>query len=337
MIVNGIELDGLCEETQDVQFPPVVPGRTVHIDADFLAYQVSYEKEDDPKTFEDMQHNADVSIEMLRGLAAAEHSILYLTPKDSNKGERYRTAILKEYQGNRDGKDKPRHLTAVRSWMGAARGAVMCRDCEADDGMAMAQYAAIAEGNENLSIIASKDKDLRMVPGLHLDWSLGRIGGTPSSDPFGSIWVHERKKVHASTGKETVVKKVQGFGWKFFWLQMLMGDAADNVSGLPLVAGPIMNKVKPTAASKKKPEARKPGQCGQMLAYELLKGVKTNQQAFQVVKALYNAHPEPFVHWKTGQPAPAASVFLSEAQSLWMRRNSTCKTDFLDWAGEHCI
>ncbi len=114
MQVNGIDLDGLCHKTQSIDFPETVKGRVVQIDADFLAYQVSAEREGEEKSLSDMQHNCDIAIETLRLLSGAESVVLHLTPKDSNKGNRYDQAMLKEYQANRTGKEKQRFLHIIR-------------------------------------------------------------------------------------------------------------------------------------------------------------------------------------------------------------------------------
>ncbi len=326
MEINGINLEDLDAHAGTTSYPPQVAGRRVQIDADFLAYQVTAESAElvGEKSFSDMQHNCTVAIDHLTALAGAEFYTLFLTPSDSNKGRRFGSATLKEYQANRKGKEKPRYLNAMRNWMEASLGAIMCRDCEADDGMAMAQYKAIREGNENLSIIASRDKDLRMVPGLQLNWEREVIEGTPADKPFGYIYMDDTKST----------KTLKGYGWKFFWAQMLMGDTADNITGLPLVHPMIMNKVKPTAASEKNPDKRKPGKCGPALAFTLLNDCDNNADAARLVAALYKACPEWPVHWKTGEPVEHQEAFLSAAQLLWMRRDSVDPMDVVHWIKE---
>ena len=167
MIINGIDLAGLAH-TSPAQYPDVVKRRVAHIDADFLAYQTSYEKEDDPKTWEDMKHKAEIAAKHIQSMCGAEYLHLHLTPATSNKGGRFDQAIQKPYQGNRVDKPKPRYLHMMREWFAQRFPATLHQHCEADDGMSSAQYAAIREGNQGLSIIATKDKDLNMVPGLQI-------------------------------------------------------------------------------------------------------------------------------------------------------------------------
>lgn len=349
MQINGIDLDGLAHDATDLYIPPVVPDRVVHIDADFLAYQVSAEKADgsDQKSFEDMQHNAEVAVETIRSLAAAERVHLHLTPKGSNKGNRYNLAILKEYQATRKGKEKPRYLGIMRDWLATRFPATQHILCEADDGMSSAQYLAHAEGRGNLSIIASKDKDLRMVPGLHLDWD---TGGITECDEFGMTELVE-------TGKNAT-KKIKGHGQKLFWYQMLTGDSADNISGLPAVSGKVLNRVQPNKGTQgyfdiladpnesehrkylaqAALDSRKAKSCGPVLAYDLLKGLNTNRQCYEAVKALYRLYGEEtgFVHWSTGEPVQWGRALVSEGQLLWMRKqphNDNCVLDY--WRSIH--
>ncbi|QPC44942.1 hypothetical protein HW532_20915 [Kaustia mangrovi] len=344
---EGIDLDGLAHEADTVSYPPVVPGRTVHIDADFLAYMVTAEKADgsDEKTFEDMQHNAEIAVEALRGLGAAERVHLHLTPSSSNKGGRYDQAIIKEYQANRKDKQKPRHLNIMRKWLADRFPGTLHEKCEADDGMAAAQYAAIEDGASHLSIIASKDKDLRMVPGFHVDWDTGAI--TECSE-FGSIKLVERV---SASGTKT--KKLVGEGQKYFWAQMLTGDPADNISGLPALPGVILNRVKPTKAVEKaqatlkdpdageatkmkaqaKLDQRKAAACGPVLAHDLIASLPDNKSCFHAVKALYRLYGEQsgYTHWLTGKPVHWGQVFASEGQLLWMRKQPHNENDVLNW------
>lgn len=316
-LINGIDVSNLeHQKGPTFQIRPIVPGRVLHIDADFLAYQVSA---DEKKSLPEMKHNCEISMEKMRLMAGAEKIQLHLTPNGSDKGGRYDAAIIKEYQANRKGKPKPTMLHVMREWMHQEQGAYLHMECEADDGMSIAQYTAIANGNRNLSVIATKDKDLCMVPGQALNWDTGEL--TDIEDPFGYILLEEGVD---SKGKAKP-KKLRGRGWKFFWAQMLMGDAADNISGLP--------KCHITDYLIGKPKA-----CGPVLTHEILSGITCNKEAFRVVKELYKAHGEAegFHHWKTGEPVQYGLAFQAEARLLWMRRTNTID-DAILWMREHCI
>lgn len=334
MEVNGIDVSELVDESVQ-KFIPTVAGRIAHIDADFIAYQVAYKTD---HTLEEMIHNLEVNVETQKNLCGAEHYVLHLTASGSTKSGRYAVASLKEYQAQRADKQKPEMLEAIRVYMRDNMNARYWKDREADDGMAQENYLAVKKGISHLSVIVSADKDLRMVPGWHLDpetYCLKNVEG------FGELSIIEKSS-----------KKLIGWGHKFFWAQMLMGDTADNISGLPAVCPPVLNIVKPTTktlmdeqkAAGGCPKAaarlaeRKPAQCGPMMAYDLLNSCKSNKEAFKVVYGLYKLYHEQvgFKHWKTCEPISLKRAFLSEGILLWMQRVHDPK-DFLNFLKEECI
>lgn len=309
MIVNGIDLSNL-KHSEHMNIVPAkqVPGRVVHIDADFLAYMVSY---DENNSILDMQSNCDTMIEKMRLMSGAEKTMLHLTPKGSNKGERYDIAMLKEYQGNRKNKPKPKYLHMIREFMHKERGAILCADIEADDSMAIYQYTAIKEGNQNLSVIATKDKDLAMVSGLQVNWDTGELTDT-KDDPFGYITLDDSKSQ----------KKIRGRGWKYFWAQLLMGDPADNIAGLPKCTHPDYTDGKLKS-------------CGPVLTFDIINPIKTNKEAFEVVTDLFRRTGKElgFKNWRDDSPITYKQALVSEMQLLWMRREKD-KNDVLRWLKE---
>jgi len=318
MLVNGIDVSKLQYENKTLVIP-VVKDRTVHIDGDFLAYMVAY---DNTKSLKEMEKSCDFKAEKIRLMCGAEHVVIHLTPKESNKGHRKTIALLREYQINRKGKIRPKFLHIVRAYMHEAHGGIQHVNCEADDGMAMAQYKAIAEGKRNLSVIATKDKDLTMVPGLQVDWDTGVI--TDTKDDFGYIRLDDSKST----------KKIRGRGTKMFWAQMLTGDAADNISGLPMCCN---LQYLPRGKYKS---------IGPVLAYEVLKDITSDKEAFRVVRSLYNMYNAaankkdsgmpPFTNWRDGTPITAGQALVSEAQLLWMRRSHDPR-DVINWMTEKCV
>lgn len=315
MIVNGIDLSQVKETHTGPKVPAKVPGRVLHIDADFLAYMMSYEKEGHTIPLADMQFNCSGAVEKMRLMAGAETVYLHLTPSLSDKGGRSAIAIQKDYQGNRKERERPAKLHILREWMGTHFPASLYHDCEADDGMSSAQWAAVRAGNTDLSVICSKDKDLLMVPGWHMDWDTFELAQsvdeTGNPNEFGFTYLDCSKSA----------SKIKGFGTKFFWGQMLTGDTADNIAGLPAVC---------------RKDLSKPKKIGPVLADYYLSDLWNNKDAFNLVKSLYEAYGREvgFKHWKTGESVPWQKVFVSEAQLLWMRRNRTDVNDVLNWFKE---
>lgn len=340
MIVNGIDVSGLTHSARPLDFPDEVKGRVVSIDADFLAYMASFQREDDPKSWEDMKHNCEELVNTIKSLAGAEKIHCHLTPASSNKGYRNAIAQLKEYQANRDGKSKPEYLHVMREWIAQRWPSTQHQNCEADDGMSEMQYRAIAEGNKHLHIIATKDKDLDMVPGLHVDWDTGVI---TDHDEFGEIWID-------SSGS---AKKLKGMGQKFFWAQLLMGDSADNISGLPALSVSARDRTDQLPSSlltlRTKMEASSDGllkikydaqlkqqkekKIGPVCAYELLTDIRSNKEAFQFVLSLFRDYGT-FYNYRNNQEITYQQAFLSEAALLWMRKNKADPADVKKWFQE---
>jgi hypothetical protein len=332
-----------------VAYPKAVPGRVAHIDADFMAYQVSAESDDELKgrkprrSIEDMQHNARNGVEHLMQMAGATSYMCHVTPSGSNKGNRPAQAIQQEYQASRQDRDRPEHLDLIRAFIGAELNGVVHLDQEADDGMAQANYNAV---DRNLSVIVSKDKDLRMAPGLHYDFDTETV--IDVTDSFGYIWVDDTKSS----------KTLKGWGTKFFWAQCLMGDPADYIKGLPALAGSVHCAAAPTGAYTKAyddwikaadgPKAGKAQQkldailaktkpCGPVITAAILEHVKTDAEAWKIVKgawcALAAEHGWQFQHWNTTVPVTPTQALLGDMQLLWMRRNKN-PMDVVVWLKE---
>lgn len=352
----GVDAAKVASLSEAPRYPKEVPGRVAHIDADFIAYQVSAERKDelDPncpiprKTFEDMKHNAQTAIKHLRSLAGAGRAVIHTT-HNSDKGGRDEQAILKRYQANRLNRDnRPEHLDAIREWLGQGCGlkgvvGVNHTDQEADDGMTQASYA----DPEN-HVVVSADKDLLMIPGLHMNPNESSPVIT-KTDAFG--WITRDK-----TPGGTI--KIGGRGTKFFWTQMLMGDPADNISGCPMVPGKIAMEASPTKEYTKLLEQwkacsadetvtiasldgrlkklEKPKKCGPSMAYDIISPLKTDKECYDIVKQCYEDNGVEYVHWNTGEPVTATKALFSEMQLLWMRRSKD-PLDVLHWLKEEVL
>ena len=131
-------------------------------------------------------------------------------------------AVSKDYKGGRK-LDKPLYYNSIRAYLVGVYNAFVAIGCEADDEMAIEQTRR-SQLDPNSTIICTRDKDLRQVPGWHYGWECGRQGefGPIFYDNIGSI-ILDRSKSQP---------KIVGGGFAFFCSQLLTGDVVDNIGGL---------------------------------------------------------------------------------------------------------
>ena len=180
---------------------------------------------------------------------------------------------------------------------------------EADDGMIQTQNKRVAEFGIDSSIIRSDDKDLWMGMGKHIKSS----GEIYIVDGYGSTRYEE------VGNKEP---KLVGKGTSWFWHQMLMGDGADTIPGLPKINVALANEFFPT---KKRNPKRKPLLCGEGKAYEIMKSANDDASACRLVREFYHGYYE----------GNADEMFIEQAFLLWMRRD-TSLNDVLKFLREEC-
>lgn len=125
---------------------------------------------------------------------------LFLTGKKNFRKKIAKTAV---YKGNRT-QPKPAHLPAVRRHLVKKWGAIVAEGEEADDAIAI--EATKLAGR---SVIVSVDKDFKQVPGHFYNFV---------------------KREHL------FIDDVEAR--RFFYMQVLMGDSADNIIGLKGI-GPV--------------------------------------------------------------------------------------------------
>jgi len=223
------------------------------IDGDILRYEVGFGAETGWRAITGEENAIPPWDYVEQALVERIASILHTTQADSyelhlTEGRTFRDAIAitKPYKGHRI-VNKPWHFDNLTAYMVGALPTVVSRGIEADDQMAMAS-------NGIDTIVCSRDKDLRQVPGLFYSWELGRQPGFGPVliDPIGSL-----ELTYAKDGKAIL----KGTGYAWFCGQLLVGDRVDNIPGLAGV-GPVN-------------------------AYELLSGCKTPEQYAHIVAEEY--------------------------------------------------
>lgn len=135
---------------------------------------------------------------------ADEHQI-YLTGKGNYREE---IATILPYKGNRDNAHKPHHYDSLIRYLTENWGAITVEGIEADDAMSTEQYNSLVRDElenfcEPKTCIATIDKDLDMVYGMHFNWN---------------------KDVLYFVDEETAIT--------WFYVQLITGDTTDNIQGV---------------------------------------------------------------------------------------------------------
>ena len=180
------------------------------VDGDVLAYRAAFATRNEPpeEAIDCIDYLLRTSIERVSQLPYEFSNYqVYLTCS----GHQFRHDIAKTavYKGNRKGTEKPVHLQSIRDHMADMWDAVESVEQEADDCLAI----EATQLNHDCTII-SIDKDMLQVP----------------------CW-------HYNPVKETMVKVTPDEGTKFFYTQILTGDAVDNIIGLHKVGPKTADKM----------------------------------------------------------------------------------------------
>ncbi|WP_321868540.1 phosphodiesterase [Burkholderia ubonensis] len=240
---SAAEREAVSDSVQEV-----VPGRTLHLDGDYAAYFCAGGSETSAAT---ARFITDQRIETATRMAGATRCVIHLTHAASDKGKRFHAASVKPYQGQRQG-HKPVNWRFVREYLELAPykpwERLIWRDREADDGMGLASNRMNPVRD---TVIHTRDKDMRMLPGTHLTWT-------------------DYLLVHVPLGAyEVIGADGEMYGTKWFWLQMLQGDNADHIPGL---------------------EKHEGKNCGEITAAALLAGTRSDADAFEIVAGAYRSH-----------------------------------------------
>lgn len=277
---------------------PLVPGLQLNIDGDYLAYYASGKEGTTPG---EARLNAIGIIDAFRTRVGADNVVVHNTAKNSHKGERYLVATVKPYQAQRVGSQKPANQPYLQDWIQGYTGPTFLSKTwvgrEADDGIGACALYATSQPL-GYAAIATRDKDMRMLPGMHINWL-------------------EHQVTRVEPGAYDVIgEDGLQYGLKFFWLQMLMGDAADNIPGL--------ERIRTDNPDKSFKGFKTIGEKG---AAEVLKHCRSNEDAYYMVRHEY-------VRGYNTSTDFALDRFCEQAALLWMRcGNDAAVADFAHHAG----
>lgn len=348
----------LVEELQDL-VPEMVLGRVLHIDGDSAAYKCAG-KDGTPLSL--CKKRFRQFVEDKRLAAGAEFVNVCFTGGNGSKGGRYKIAVTKPYQEQRVGIQKPENLPALRAWAlneyqgeasdirdvlvyrGDEQVVVTDTSEEADDSMTQLHQQYIEKGLYQLSVISAEDKDLFMNDGLFLDWNTHELKDCDT--PYGYI------EPYTTPGG---TNKILGRGKAFFFAQLLVGDSADNIPGLPyftpsicavefptsdlreqcrrlkertMPSGKPLSEAQIKQASekvKKLVRTTKSRPCGPVAVYEYLSSCTSEKEALtKVLKAYceYYGKDEEVLNPHTNEKEiwQPQHFLLEQARLLWMRR-----------------
>lgn len=198
-----------------LEVPARVEGRELHIDGDYAAYYCSGNDETSQGL---ARRNCVERFESMATASGATKIIVHLTASGSHKGLRYFAATIKPYQAQRKGSRKPKNWQYLRDFLEGYEGerfkVKIWVNREADDGIAACAYHYAKQGNP--IVIATRDKDMRMLPGIHQDWVSMSIDAVVPLDCY------------SLQGEHTDLQ----YGYKWLLLQCLHGDTADHIPGL---------------------------------------------------------------------------------------------------------
>ena len=201
------------------------------IDGDILRYEIGYAAEagwrmtmeevggdvEAPPPWDYVANMLHMRVDNICAMVnATALPVIYLT---EGRTFRDKIATSKPYKGTRVAK-KPWHHKNLTAYIRSEYDVVQVDGLEADDMMAV--------DSNSSTIICSRDKDLRQVPGWFYSWELGR---QPS---YGPLEITREGTLELSDDG----KKLSGSGLAFFYAQCLMGDPTDNIPGLPK-CGPV--------------------------------------------------------------------------------------------------
>lgn len=253
------------------------------VDGDILLYEIGFGAEtgwreitNDPEAvppFSYVESMLQNRLDNIQAMVGTEVKPLIFITQEAPTF-RFSIARTKPYKGTRKA-NKPWHYRNLRAYILGCCNSVEVRDVEADDMMAM------VHSEDPNTIICSRDKDLKQIPGWSYSWELGR------QPQFGPTEIDKHGTLHLSEDN----KKLTGTGLLFFYAQMLIGDTVDNIPGLP--------------------------KCGPVAAYRIL----TEESNVPLLERVSQAYCEHYGHLSTEEePLVWQEKMIEQGQLCWIVR-----------------
>ncbi len=191
--------------------------RTALIDADHLAYQQAAAAHADQSDGHEMGERI---IALLHAYTRLACCTTFITVFSCDRSDNFRRDVYAPYKTNRTA-EPPAMLELAQKLLADAGPTISRPKIEADDIMGIAQTG----GKIPHPVIVSMDKDMRSIPGLHLN---------PDKDDF-PVYISEYDADHA------------------FFMQWLTGDATDGYPGIKGIGPAKARKILNTASDSTAP------------------------------------------------------------------------------------
>ena len=244
----------------------------VLIDADYLLYSCGFASEGEP-----ISHACRLLKNKLNQTLEESKCDEYQVYIDG-KGN-FREEIAVDYKANRKS-IKPTNYPEMREYLKKIWGAIEVDGMEVDDVVSLLLWEDFVKHEGQLTVLSSPDKDLKNTPGWHHNIQKGTL-----------TWITE---VQAT---------------RHFYYQLLMGDAVDNIRGLPYAC--------PATKAKYKLKANQG--FGKVSAKAIMDCSLTIEQAREDVYLAYIEYGLD-AGWSESQ---TKEYLLQQAQLLWMVRELT--------------
>lgn len=248
-----------------------VAQKTLLIDGDIVVYQpCCIFNDDDDFSRRQIAKYISNKVDKLMEAAGCDRYMMFVTTKFN-----FRDELVDDYKANRVEADRPVNLAWAKRWAISQLSNFYKKGLEADD--------LLGIYNKKDCVIWSLDKDLRQLPGEHLDDETQKIITVTVEGRL-----EEKNWVTESGNKRS---KIYFEGDLGFYFQMLIGDSTDNILGCaerkPVVtkSGPNQGQVNVRRVGVGEKAAFK-----KIIAGIMYKGSRTNSQAaLDVVIAEYKA------------------------------------------------
>ena len=257
----------------------------VAVDADQMVYACGFAANDEPA------HHAYYllakKLKQIAKVCGVDNDDLSVFIQGSSN---YREDIAFDYKAHRKA-DKPVHFVAMRQYLINKWGAEVVEHMETDDWVSILTYQ-----DQEHTCVASPDKDLNNTPGFHYNYQKDKL-----------YYVTERQ------------------AHRHLWYQMLAGDRADNIKGLPYCTGAVRTAYSLSAAAAKG--------CGDGSAKKIMESVdfdygNDDQNAAAVEQMVHDCYME----WGTAEGMDKDEVdayMLQQYQLLYMCREVQEEDDTL--------